>query len=93
MLSEYDMIQETAAFLRGRWAERAEIGIVLGTGLGNLIHKIEVDESIPYEEILPVLKESGFDGYLICEYEDEMYCGGTEFTRKQLAMEKRILQG
>ena len=51
MLSEYDMIQETAAFLRGRWAERAEIGIVLGTGLGNLIHKIEVDESIPYEEI------------------------------------------
>ena len=51
MLSEYDMIQETAEFLRGRWAERAEIGIVLGTGLGNLIQKIEVDESIPYEEI------------------------------------------
>ena len=51
------------------------------------------EASIPYEEILPVLKESGFDGYLICEYEDEMYCGGTEFTRRQLAMERRILQG
>ena len=49
------------------------------------------EASIPYEEILPVIKESGFDGYLICEYEDEMYCGGTEFTRRQLAMEKRLL--
>ncbi|MBQ9064694.1 MAG: TIM barrel protein [Blautia sp.] len=51
------------------------------------------EASIPYEEILPVLKESEFDGYLICEYEDEMYCGGTEFTRRQLAMERRILKG
>ncbi|MBO7707307.1 MAG: purine-nucleoside phosphorylase [Thermoguttaceae bacterium] len=51
MLSEYDMIQETAAFLRARWSERPEIGIVLGTGLGNLIHKIEIDRTIPYEEI------------------------------------------
>ena len=49
------------------------------------------EASIPYEEILPVLKESEFDGYLICEYEDELYCGGTEFTRRQLAMEKRLL--
>ena len=51
MLSEYDMIQEAAAFLRARWSERPEIGIVLGTGLGNLIHKIEIDRTIPYEEI------------------------------------------
>lgn len=50
-----------------------------------------VEPSIPYEEILAVLKESDFDGYLICEYEDELYCGGTEFTKRQLAMEKRIL--
>lgn len=50
-----------------------------------------VEPSIPYEEILAVLKEFGFDGYLICEYEDELYCGGTEFTKRQLAMAKRIL--
>ena len=59
-------------------------------------HYIDEDgrePSIPYEDILPVLKESDFDGYLICEYEDENYCGGTEFTRQQLAMEKRILKG
>ena len=57
-------------------------------------HYIDEDgsePSIPYEEILPVLRDSGFDGYLICEYEDELYCGGTEFTRRQLALEKKIL--
>ena len=50
-----------------------------------------VEPSIPYGEILPMLKEAGFDGYLICEYEDELYCGGTEFTRRQMEMERRIL--
>lgn len=50
-----------------------------------------VEPSIPYEELLPFIKKSDFDGYLICEYEDELYCGGTEFTKRQLQMEKRIL--
>ncbi len=51
MLSEFDMIQEAAAFLHDRWSENAEIGIVLGTGLGNLVHNIEADQIVPYEEI------------------------------------------
>ena len=50
-----------------------------------------VEPSIPYEEILGMLKNTDFDGYLICEYEDELYCGGTEFTRRQIAMEKKVL--
>lgn len=50
-----------------------------------------IEPSIPYEEILAVIKDSDFNGYLICEYEDELYCGGTEFTKRQIAMEKRIL--
>lgn len=49
------------------------------------------EASIPYEDILPVIAESEFDGYLICEYEDEMFCGGTEFTKKLIALEKKIL--
>lgn len=49
------------------------------------------EASIPYNEILPVLVEEGYDGYLICEYEDELYCGGTEFTKRQMIMEKRLL--
>lgn len=50
-----------------------------------------VEPSIPYEEILAMLKISNYEGYIICEYEDELYCGGTEFTRRMIAMEKRIL--
>lgn len=51
-----------------------------------------VEPSIPYEEILMMLKESDYEGYIISEYEDEMGCGGCEFTRRHLAMEKRILE-
>lgn len=50
-----------------------------------------VEPSIPYPEILAVIKDSDFDGYLICEYEDELYCGGTEFTKRQILMEKQLL--
>ena len=49
-----------------------------------------VEPSIPYKEILAVVKDSDFDGYLICEYEDELYCGGAEFTKRQIMMEKAI---
>ena len=49
------------------------------------------EASIPYEDILPVVAGSEFDGYLICEYEDEMYCGGTQFTKRLIALEKKIL--
>lgn len=49
------------------------------------------EPSIPYKEILEMLKKSDFNGYLICEYEDELGCGGTEFTKRQIKMEKRIL--
>ena len=50
-----------------------------------------VEPSIPYAEILSIIKNSDFDGYLISEYEDELYCGGTEFTRRQLQMTKQLL--
>lgn len=50
-----------------------------------------VEPSIPYPEILEFLKGTDFDGYLISEYEDEMYCGGTLFTQRHLEMERRIL--
>lgn len=49
------------------------------------------EASIPYNEILPLLKDSDWEGYLICEYEDELYCGGTEYTKRMLTMEKNLL--
>lgn len=51
-----------------------------------------VEPSIPYKEILEVLKEANYDGYLICEYEDELNCGGTEFTKRQLKMIQQLLK-
>ncbi len=50
-----------------------------------------VEPSIPYEEILTMLKEENYSGYIMSEYEDELGCGGVEFTRRHLAMEKKIL--
>lgn len=49
------------------------------------------EASIPYEEILPIIAESAFDGYLIGEFEDELNCGGTEFSRRFINMAKRIV--
>lgn len=49
------------------------------------------EASIPYNHILPLLAKEGYNGYLICEYEDELYCGGTEFTKRQMIMERTLL--
>ncbi len=48
------MIEEigtTAQFLRDKGISKPEIGIVLGTGLGNLAERIDVDIEVPYSEI------------------------------------------
>lgn len=49
------------------------------------------EASIPYNHILPLLAKEGYNGYLICEYEDELYCGGTEFTKRQMIMELSLI--
>ena len=50
-MEQLKMIEETAAFLKGKGILSPEIGIVLGTGLGNLATEIEVELTIPYTEI------------------------------------------
>lgn len=44
-------IAEAAEALRGRTGVRPEVGVVLGTGLGALAERIEVETAVPYEEI------------------------------------------
>lgn len=51
MINEFDKIQEAASAIRKQWNHTAQVGIVLGTGLGNLANKIEAEAVIPYEEI------------------------------------------
>jgi sugar phosphate isomerase/epimerase len=57
----------------------------------------EVEYSIPYDEIVPVLVEGGFDGYLSSEYEgnrhiqDAFVVDSVEQVRRQHAMFARLL--
>ncbi|MCG8699927.1 MAG: purine-nucleoside phosphorylase [Bacteroidales bacterium] len=46
-----DKIVETSSFLRDKGIVEPQVGIILGTGLGKLVHEILVEINIPYEEI------------------------------------------
>jgi len=63
----YDQIQETTTYLKSRIKDLPEVGIILGSGLGNLGNQIEVDIAIPYGEIpnFPVSTVKGHSGKLI----------------------------
>jgi purine-nucleoside phosphorylase len=60
-------LSETADYLLSRTSIRPETGIVLGTGLGNLINDISITDTIPYTEIpnFPVTTVEGHQGNLI----------------------------
>lgn len=44
-------LQESISFLQSNGFESAEIGIVLGTGLGQLVDEIEISAQTPYSDI------------------------------------------
>lgn len=50
-----------------------------------------MEMSIPYEKILPIIKESGFDGYIMSEFEGHASGDAWEMTQKHIAMERKIL--
>lgn len=60
-------LQETVAFIRSRYNKEVNIGIILGSGLGNLANDIEAEFEIPYNEIphFPVSTVQGHKGRLI----------------------------
>ena len=60
-------IQETASFISNKTKFHPEIGIILGTGLGGLVSEIEIQHSLPYNEIpnFPVSTVEGHSGRLI----------------------------
>lgn len=60
-------LQETASFIQSKVKETATTAIILGSGLGNLATKIEVDFEIPYKDIphFPVSTVEGHKGRLI----------------------------
>ena len=59
-------IKETADFIKSKWGEQPEFGIILGSGLGQLADDMESDVVIPYEDIpnFPVSTVEGHAGAL-----------------------------
>jgi len=62
-----EKIQETTAYLKQRTGALPQVGIILGTGLGGLVKEIEIQHTVPYEEIpnFPVSTVEGHSGKLI----------------------------
>ncbi len=58
----YNEIKECAAFLQLKGITKPSIGIVLGTGLGSLVSKVDVELSIPYGDI-PGFPESTVESH------------------------------
>ncbi|WP_372745640.1 purine-nucleoside phosphorylase [Lutibacter sp.] len=79
----WDKVQETVKFLKDKGITKPDYGIILGTGLGNLVDKITIEIKIPYGEIpnFPVSTVQGHSGELIF---------GTIGTKKVVAMKGRF---
>ena len=60
-------LKEAVEFLQAQYATSPELGIVLGTGLGNFVNEIKVELEIPYSAIpnFPVSTVEGHSGKLI----------------------------
>ena len=60
-------IKEAISFLESQIQHQPEIGIILGTGLGDIVKEIEVYKTIPYSQIpnFPVSTVEGHSGNLI----------------------------
>ncbi len=64
----YDLIKSTATFIQEKTNDFSPVtGIILGTGLGNLVKEIEAEFVLPYETIpnFPVSTVEGHSGKLI----------------------------
>ena len=65
--SAIDQIRETVAFLQKQYSAAPEVGIVLGSGLGNFTTEIEIEKEVAYSGIpnFPVSTVEGHSGKLI----------------------------
>ncbi len=68
MLDLYDKIEEAKAFIAGKWKGTPKVGIILGTGLGPFVERIEIEAEIDYESIphFPSSTATSHRGRLIC---------------------------
>jgi purine-nucleoside phosphorylase len=64
----HDQIDESAAFIRGRWGNKPRCGIILGSGLGSVGEAVELEVAIDYGDVPHFLKSTavGHRGRLLC---------------------------
>ena len=60
-------VEETVNFIKNKTAKKPKVGIILGTGLGQLADEIDIEVKIPYTDIpnFPVSTVKGHEGTLI----------------------------
>lgn len=70
-----EKIKKAAAYISERVEKLPKTGIILGTGLGQLVEHIDIVKEIPYAEIpeMPVSTVEGHSGKLIFGYLGEKY--------------------
>lgn len=60
-------IEETVSYIKAKISSAPQVGIILGSGLGQLANEIDVSQKIPYSDIpnFPVSTVKGHEGHLI----------------------------
>jgi purine-nucleoside phosphorylase len=68
MLELYDQIQEARKAIEARWDGKPRVGVILGTGLGNLVQDMERQATLAYEDIphFPHSTVHSHAGQLVC---------------------------
>ena len=68
-------IKQTADYIRSRAGHTPDLGIILGTGLGQLVDHISIETEITYQDIpnMPVSTVEGHSGKLIFGYLGDKY--------------------
>jgi purine-nucleoside phosphorylase len=68
MLELFEKIEQSVSFIQQHWGKKPAAGIVLGTGLGSFVERMEVDTAIEYGDIPNFLKSTATShrGRLVC---------------------------
>jgi len=68
MLDLYDKIQEASTKIRREFSDKPRVGIILGTGLGDIVEELEVEATLDYKDIPHFLTSTATShrGRLVC---------------------------
>jgi purine-nucleoside phosphorylase len=102
MLELYDQVEAAAEAIRARWGHTPHAGIILGTGLGSLVQRIEQPVVLEYQAIpnFPRSTSLSHAGRLVCGTLQGLYVMAMEgrfhmyegYSLKQLTLPVRVMK-